>query len=66
VKSKGVTLVVAAGNSGRNLARPVPAAYNEVLTVTAAADFDGQPGGGAGSTCLSEGRRHRRALQQLE
>ena len=54
VKNKRVTLVVAAGNSGRNLASLVPAAYNEVLTVTALADFDGQPGGGGASTCLSD------------
>ena len=37
----GVTYVVAAGNSGADLAGSVPAAYDEVLTVTAAADFDG-------------------------
>jgi subtilisin family serine protease len=54
VKSKGVTLVVAAGNSARNLAKLVPAAYNEVLTVTAVADFDGQPGGAGAATCRSD------------
>ena len=32
----------------------MPAAYNEVLTVTAVADFDGLPGGGAASTCRSD------------
>jgi subtilisin family serine protease len=32
----------------------VPAAYNEVLSVTAIADFNGQPGGGAASTCRSD------------
>ena len=47
----GVTYVVAAGNSNANFAGFVPAAYNEVLTVTAMADFNGQPGGGATATC---------------
>jgi hypothetical protein len=32
----------------------VPAAYNEVLTVTAMADFNGQSGGGAAATCRSD------------
>ena len=47
----GVTYVVAAGNSNVNFSGFVPAAYNEVLTVTAAADYNGQPGGGAAATC---------------
>jgi subtilisin len=55
----GVTYVVAAGNDGRDFGvassffRPqtVPAVYDEVLTVTAMADFNGQRGGGAGRTC---------------
>jgi subtilisin family serine protease len=50
----GVTYVAAAGNDNANLAGFVPAAYDEVLTVTAAADFNGQPGGGAPSTCRSD------------
>ena len=50
----GVTYVVAAGNSGADFAGFVPAAFNEVLTVTAAADFNGQPGGGAAATCRSD------------
>lgn len=50
----GVTYVVAAGNDNQNLAGFVPAAYNEVLTVTAMADFNGQPGGGADWTCRSD------------
>ena len=50
----GVTYVVAAGNSNTDLAGFVPAAYNEVLTVTAMADFNGQPGGGAAATCRSD------------
>jgi subtilisin len=47
----GVTYVVAAGNSNVNFSGFVPAAYNEVLTVTAVADYNGQPGGGAAATC---------------
>ncbi|HEV3407366.1 MAG TPA: S8 family serine peptidase [Gaiellaceae bacterium] len=50
----GVTYVVAAGNDNSNLGGFVPAAYNEVLTVTAVADFNGQPGGGAGWTCRAD------------
>lgn len=50
----GVTYVVAAGNSGANLATSIPAAYNEVLTVSAVADFNGQPGGGAAATCRAD------------
>jgi subtilisin len=50
----GVTYVVAAGNSGTHMSGFVPAAYNEVLTVTAAADFNGLPGGGASPTCRSD------------
>jgi subtilisin len=41
-----VTYAVAAGNSDRDFAHEVPAAYDEVLTVTAVTDYDGQPGGG--------------------
>jgi subtilisin len=41
----GVTYVVAAGNGGRDFGNNVPASYDEVLTVTAMADFDGRPGG---------------------
>jgi subtilisin len=50
----GVTYVVAAGNSNTDFAGQVPAAYNEVLTVTALADFNGKPGGGAAATCRSD------------
>ena len=50
----GTTYVAAAGNSGTNFARSVPAAYNEVLTVTAVADFNGAPGGRAAPTCRSD------------
>jgi subtilisin len=50
----GVTYVVAAGNSNEDFKDFVPAAYNEVLTVTAMADFNGQPGGRAAPTCRSD------------
>jgi subtilisin len=50
----GVTFVVAAGNSGANFSGFVPATYPEVLTVTAVADFNGLPGGGAAATCRAD------------
>jgi subtilisin len=51
----GVTYTVAAGNSADNAANHVPAAYDEVITVSALADFDGQPGGLAAPTCRTDG-----------
>jgi len=57
VTAAGVTVVVAAGNDGGDLAKTVPASYDEVLAVTAMADFDGKPGGlfsGTG-TCSTKG-----------
>jgi subtilisin len=50
----GVTYVVAAGNSNANFSGFVPAAYNEVLTVTAMADFNGLAGGGGAATCRTD------------
>jgi subtilisin len=50
----GVTYAVAAGNDHQDSAGFTPAAYDEVITVSALADFNGQPGGGAGSTCTSD------------
>ena len=48
----GVTYVAAAGNSGANFANYVPAAYPEVLTVTAMSDSDGIAGAkGAAPSC---------------
>ncbi len=52
--SRGVTVVVAAGNSNVDMAGFVPAAYDEVLTVTAVADFNGLSGGGAAATCRTD------------
>ncbi|HEV8468572.1 MAG TPA: S8 family serine peptidase [Candidatus Limnocylindria bacterium] len=48
----GVTYVVAAGNSGEDFSAGVPANYNEVLTVTAVADFDGQAGALGSPNCI--------------
>jgi subtilisin family serine protease len=50
----GVTYVVAAGNEASDSAGSVPAAYDEVITVSALADFNGLPGGGAAATCRSD------------
>ncbi|MDQ1568305.1 MAG: hypothetical protein QOF96_3185 [Actinomycetota bacterium] len=57
VTASGVTVVVAAGNDGGDLAKSVPANYDEVLAVTAMADFDGKPGGlfSGTSTCSTKG-----------
>lgn len=50
--SAGVVYVVAAGNDGADLAGSVPAAYPEVLTVSAMTDTDGVPGArGPTSSC---------------
>jgi subtilisin len=50
----GVTYAVAAGNSAANANNFVPATYNEVITTSALADFNGLPGGGAASTCRAD------------
>ncbi|TQN37702.1 peptidase inhibitor I9 [Blastococcus colisei] len=50
----GVTYVVAAGNSSADAATAVPAAYDEVVTVSALADFDGKPGALGASTCRAD------------
>ena len=50
----GITFVVAAGNDSADASTFTPAAYDEVVTVSALADFNGQPGGGAASTCRSD------------
>ena len=49
----GITYAVAAGNDARNARALAPASYDEVITVSALADFDGKPGGKTpGRTCL--------------
>ncbi|MEX1047673.1 MAG: S8 family serine peptidase [Actinomycetota bacterium] len=46
----GVTFAVAAGNEDENLAASIPAAYDEVITVSALADSTGTPCGTGGPT----------------
>jgi subtilisin family serine protease len=41
----GVTFVVSAGNDAADASKDVPAAYEEVIAVSALADSDGAPGG---------------------
>ena len=50
----GVTYAVAAGNSNTDLKNSRPATYDQVLAVTAVADFNGVPGGGAVATCRAD------------
>jgi len=52
--SRGVTFAVAAGNSAADSRNYRPATYPEVITVSALADFNGEPGGGAAATCRSD------------
>jgi subtilisin len=51
----GITVVAAAGNDQMSAARWVPAAYNEVITVSALADTDGKAGALGGHRCFSWG-----------
>lgn len=51
----GITYVVAAGNASSNAAYGIPAAYDEVITVSALADTDGHRGGLGGPACYSWG-----------
>ena len=51
---KGVTFAVAAGNDSDLASNHSPAAFNNVLTVSALADFNGLPGGLAPSTCRAD------------
>jgi subtilisin len=44
------------GNDGGDLAKSTPAAYDEVLAVTAMADFDGKPGGLASTASCPDGQ----------
>jgi subtilisin len=45
VIAAGITIVAAAGNDAADLQEQVPAAYDDVLAVTAITDLDGKPGG---------------------
>jgi subtilisin family serine protease len=47
----GVTFVAAASNDGVDFVGTQPANYDEVLTATAVADYDGQPGSLAPADC---------------
>ena len=51
----GITVVAAAANDNSSAAGFVPAAYNEVITVSALADTDGKSGGLGGNRCYSWG-----------
>ena len=55
LNAAGITVVAAAANERRSAANYVPAAYNEVITVSALADTDGKPGGSGGNRCYSWG-----------
>jgi subtilisin len=52
--SAGVVYAVAAGNSSADFATTVPATYDEVLTATAMADFDGKSEALASPLCGAE------------
>ncbi len=47
----GIALAGAAGNGAGDASRYSPAAFDNILTVSALADFDGAPGGRAEPTC---------------
>jgi subtilisin len=57
LEREGVTMVVAAGNEHSNAMNFIPAAYDEVITVSGMADYDGLPGGNSSppSGCGSAG-----------
>ncbi len=50
----GVAYAVAAGNSDDDANNYSPAAFDNVLTVSALADFDGAPGGNGSPTCRTD------------
>ena len=55
--ARGTLYVVAAGNNSNVAGNWRPASYNEVVTVSAMADYDGKPGGLASAPCVAFGRR---------
>jgi len=55
VVGRGITVVAAAANDSGVASKRVPAAYNEVITVSALADTDGLAGGFGGKSCWSWG-----------
>jgi subtilisin len=48
----GVLIVVATANMARPMSMDIPDAYDEVLSVTAMADYDGTAGSLSGASCL--------------
>jgi subtilisin len=54
VKEQNVAVVVAAGNSDADAANYTPANAPDAITVSALADFNGEPGGGAPYTCRND------------
>jgi len=52
--NEGVAFAVAAGNSDDDARNYSPSAFDNVLTVSALADFNGLPGGGASPTCRTD------------
>ncbi len=50
----GVTYAAAAGNSARDAYATIPANYDEVIAVSALADFDGEPDGRGRATCRAD------------
>lgn len=50
----GVVYVVAAGNDAQDASTFSPANHSDVIAVSALADFNGQPGGGAAPTCRAD------------
>jgi subtilisin family serine protease len=52
--NEGVAFAVAAGNSDDDARNYSPAAFDNVLTVSALADFNGAQGGGASPTCRTD------------
>ena len=55
LSAAGITIVAAAANEGTSASGFIPAAYNEVITVSALADTDGKAGGLGGGRCYSWG-----------
>ena len=50
----GIVYVAAAGNSDKNTSTFSPANHPDVIAVSALADFNGLPGGGASPTCRND------------
>ncbi len=55
VVNAGIPVIVAAGNESIDASQDFPANFDEVITVGALSDYNGQPGGGASPTCSDEG-----------